>query len=339
MTAVGLDTDALLAYLRPRIPGLEGPLTLRQFPGGQSNPTFALETPGRRLVLRKKPGGELLPSAHQIEREYRILGALAGTGVPVPRVVLLCEDPTVVGAAFYVMDFLDGRIFHDPSLPDCAPAERAAIYDAAIDTLAELHGVDYVAAGLGDYGRPTGYVERQIARWTKQYAASKIDEIPSMDALMAWLPAHLPPDDETTIAHGDYRMGNLVFHPTEPRVVGVLDWELSTLGHPLSDVAYASLTHFMPQDVMQSTGAADALANMPGIPTTDAYLARYCERAGRPIPANFDFFLALNFFRGAAIMQGIAKRVQQGNAAASDAQMRGAMAPIYADLGWMIASR
>src|SRR5208283_626386 len=252
------DEPRLERYLRERMADFRGPLAVRQFVGGQSNPTFMLETPAARWVMRKKPPGTLLQSAHQVEREYRIIKALAVTGVPVPRVQLLCEDTSIIGTAFFVMDFVEGRIVRDPMMPDSNPCERAACYESMNDVLARLHQVDFRAVGLGDYGRPEAYVARQLARWSKQYEASKIDEIPEMDRLTEWLRRNIPAADETTIAHGDYRIENIVFHPTEPRVVAVLDWELSTLGHPLGDLAWACRSYHTPPGI-------DGLLSFQGI--------------------------------------------------------------------------
>jgi aminoglycoside phosphotransferase (APT) family kinase protein len=332
------DEARLERYLRDHMPDFGGPLTVRQFVGGQSNPTFMLETPAARFVMRKKPPGTLLPSAHAVEREYRIIKALAATDVPVPRVHLLCEDTAVIGTAFFVMDFVDGRIMRDPMMPDSSPAERAACYDSMNDVLAKLHRVDFRAVGLGDYGRPEAYVQRQLARWTKQYEASKLDEIPEMDRLIEWLNARIPAD-ETTIAHGDYRIENLIFHPVEPRVVAVLDWELSTLGHPLSDLAWACRAYHCPPgiDGVSSFQGID-LAAM-GFPSEQEFLDAYCRRVGRASVPDLTFFVAFSFFRGAAIAQGIAMRAKLGNASGPDAALRGAKARQTAEIGWAIAQR
>jgi aminoglycoside phosphotransferase (APT) family kinase protein len=331
------DESRLEHYLRDHLQDFRGPLNVRQFVGGQSNPTFMLETPDARFVMRKKPPGTLLPSAHAVEREYRIITALAATDVPVPRTHLLCEDPGVIGTAFFVMDFVDGRIMRDPMMPDATPAERAACYDSMNDVLARLHKVDFRAVGLGDYGRPQAYVERQLARWTKQYEASKIDEIPEMDRLTEWLRRHIPSNDETTIAHGDYRMENLIFHPTEPRVVAVLDWELSTLGHPLGDLGWACRSyHHPPEDGAPSFQGLDPKY---GIPSEEEFVAAYCRRVGRANVPDLMFFVAFSFFRGAAIAQGIAMRAKLGNASGPDAALRGAKARQTAEIGWAIAQR
>jgi aminoglycoside phosphotransferase (APT) family kinase protein len=311
---------------------------VRQFVGGQSNPTFMLETPDARFVMRKKPPGTLLPSAHQVEREYRIIKALAATDVPVPRVHLLCEDTGVIGTAFFVMDFVEGRIMRDPMMPDSSPHERAACYDSINDVLARLHKVDFRAVGLGDYGRPQAYVARQLARWSKQYEASKIDEIPEMDRLIEWLGRNIPAD-ETTIAHGDYRIENIVFHPTEPRVVAVLDWELSTLGHPLSDLAWTCRAYHCPPGIDGVSSFQGIDLNAYGIPSEKEFVAAYCRRVGRASVPDLMFFVAFSFFRGAAIAQGIAMRAKLGNASGPDAASRGAKARLTAELGWAVAQR
>ena len=333
------DEARLGHYLRDHMPNFRGPLTVQQFVGGQSNPTFLLDTRDARLVMRKKPPGTLLPSAHQVEREYRIIKALASTDVPVPRAHLLCEDAAIIGTAFFVMDFVEGRVMRDPLMPDSSPAERAACYDSMNDVLARLHKVDFRAVGLGDYGRPQAYVARQLARWTKQYEASKLDEIPEMDHLIDWLNRNIPAEDETTIAHGDYRMENLIFHPVEPRVVAVLDWELSTLGHPLSDLAWAMRPYHCPPgiDGVLSFQGMDLQAR--GIPSEHEFLAAYCRRVGRANVPDLTFFVAFSFFRGAAIAQGIAMRAKLGNASGPDAALRGAKARQTAELGWAIAQR
>src|SRR5579862_646938 len=333
------DQARLEHYLRGHLPNFRGPLTVRQFVGGQSNPTFLLETPGARFVLRKKPPGTLLPSAHAVEREYRIIKALQSTDVPVPRAHLLCEDAGIIGTAFFVMDYVEGRVMRDPMMPDSSPAERAACYDSMNDVLARLHKVDFRAVGLGDYGRPQAYVARQLARWTKQYEASKIDEIPEMDHLIDWLNRNIPTADETTIAHGDYRMENLIFHPTEPRVVAVLDWELSTLGHPLSDLAWAMRPYHCPPGIDGVLSFQGMDLQKLGIPSEHEFLAAYCRRVGRASVPELTFFVAFSFFRGAAIAQGIAMRAKLGNASGPDAALRGAKARQTAELGWAVAQR
>jgi aminoglycoside phosphotransferase (APT) family kinase protein len=333
------DESRLEHYLREHIPNFRGPLTVQQFVGGQSNPTFLLETPDARFVMRKKPPGTLLPSAHQVEREYRIIKALAATDVPVPRVHLLCEDAGVIGTAFFVMDFVEGRIMRDPIMPDSSPHERAACYDSMNDVLARLHKVDFRAVGLGDYGRPEAYVARQLARWSKQYQASKTGEIPEMDRLIEWLGRNIPADDETTIAHGDYRIENIVFHPTEPRVVAVLDWELSTLGHPLSDLAWTCRAYHCPPGIDGVSSFQGINLKSMGIPSEEQFVAAYCRRVGRASVPDLMYFVAFSFFRGAAISQGIAMRAKLGNASGPDAALRGAKARITAELGWDVAQK
>ena len=333
------DEASLERYLRDHMLDFRGPLSVRQFVGGQSNPTFLLETPDARFVMRKKPPGTLLQSAHQVEREFRIIKALAATDVPVPRVHLLCEDAGVIGTAFFVMDFVEGRIMRDPMMPEASPRERTACYDSMNDVLARLHRVDFRAVGLGDFGRPEAYVARQLARWTRQYNASKTDEIPEMDRLIDWLNRHIPKADETTIAHGDYRIENLIFHPTEPRVVAVLDWELSTLGHPLSDLAWACRAYHCPPGIDGVSSFQGIDLKLAGIPSEENFVAAYCRRVGRVGVPELMFFVAFSFFRGAAISQGIAMRAKLGNASGPDAALRGAKARITAELGWGVAQR
>jgi aminoglycoside phosphotransferase (APT) family kinase protein len=331
---------ALQRWLAKHSPTLRPPVTLRKFRGGQSNPTYALESGAQRLVLRAKPGGPLLPSAHQIEREFRVLRALGPTPVPVPQVLHLCEDETVFGTAFYTMEYLDGRVFTDAALPGLAPAERTAIYHAALETLAELHRVDFRAVGLADFGRADGYLMRQVSRWTKQYRASQTDTVPSMEALIGWLPANMPADDAAAIAHGDYRLGNVMFAPDSPRVIGILDWELSTIGHPLLDIAYTLLAHDMPLDAVRLMGGSAELHTVEGLPSADELVDVYRRRAGRDVPADLRFFRALAFFRSAAIMQGIRHRIALGNAAGGpEAEARAAVAPRLAELGWELTQR
>jgi aminoglycoside phosphotransferase (APT) family kinase protein len=330
------DEPRLTQYLTDHLPGFVAPMTLRQFQGGQSNPTFLVESNGLRWVLRKKPPGKLLPSAHMVEREYRVIRALSATDVPVAPAPLLCEDASVIGTPFYVMEFVDGRVFTDPSLPGMASAERAAIYDAMNDTLARLHKVDWRATGLSDFGRPENYVARQIARWSKQYESSKTGDIPEMDRLIAWLPQNIPPRDETTLVHGDFRLGNMIFHPTKPRVVAVLDWELSTLGHPLSDLAYNCMLYHLPADLPTVRGFGDVDLKTLGIPDERAYVAAYARRTGRDPGADWPFFLAFSFFRYAAIVQGVYARALQGNASSETGERLGRTAPRLAAIGWRL---
>ena len=329
------EIAALERYLAERVAGFRGPTAVRQFQGGQSNPTYLLETPDRKYVLRRKPPGPLLPSAHAVEREYQVITALAGTGVPVPRTYLLCEDPAVIGTSFYVMDFVEGRVFRNTALPDLGPAERAAIYDSMNDVLAHLHRVDWGAVGLRGFGKPGNYFARQIHRWTSQYRASETERIESMERLIAWLPAHTPPGDETTLIHGDYRLGNMLIHPTEPRVVAVLDWELSTLGHPLGDLAYNCLAWHFGADL---DGLAGEDLARPGIPSEETYVAGYCRRTGRAAIPQWEFYIAFAAFRFAAIWQGIVGRVLAGTANDPSALQHGDRARALADIAWAVAA-
>ena len=336
-----IDRSALERYLAVHLPGFHGPLDIRQFEGGQSNPTYLLSTPGGAYVLRKKPPGQLLPSAHQVDREYRVMTALKKSGVPVPPTHVLCTDPTVIGTAFFVMGCVDGRVFRQPHLPGVSPQERAGIYDDMAGVLARLHRVDVAAAELSDYGKPGNYYARQIGRWSQQYRAAKTHEIAAMDRLMEWLPANIPPGDETAIVHGDYRVENLIFHPLEPRVVAIVDWELSTLGHPLADLAYNCLTyHLAPEALGRVAGSAEALAKADdrrGLPSEAEYVAAYCRRTGRDGVSDWHFYLAFSMFRLASILQGVYARGLHGNAASADALQRGAAARQIAERGWATA--
>jgi aminoglycoside phosphotransferase (APT) family kinase protein len=328
------DVASLERYLTDHVQGFSGPLAVRQFVGGQSNPTYYLTAGGQAYVLRRKPPGKLLPSAHLVEREYRIVSALAGTGVPVPRVYTLCEDPSVIGTAFYVMEYVPGRVLASPALPGLTPAERRAIYGSMGDVLARLHTVDWQAVGLADFGRPGNYFARQIHRWTEQYRASETATIPAMERLIAWLPQHIPADDQTTIAHGDYRLANLIIHPAEPRVVAILDWELATLGHPLADLAYNCMPYRLPAARFDGVLGEDLGAL--GIPPEAEYVAAYCRKIGRASIPDWVFYLGFAMFRLAAILQGIMGRVQAGTAAAANAPERGAMARPLADAAWAV---
>jgi len=329
-----VDLGRLEAYLRERIAGFTGPLAVEQFKGGQSNPTFHVTAGGRRYVLRRKPPGTLLPSAHAIEREYRVMSALSASGVPVPKTWCLCEDPSVIGSAFYVMDCIDGRIFWDPALPGTSNAERAAIFGEMNRVIAELHRVDYRTLGLGDYGKAGGYLARQIGRWTTQYRASETEKIETMDRLIAWLPENVPQGDETTIVHGDYRLDNLIFHLSEPRIVAVLDWELSTLGHPLADFAYHCMSWHLAGGPFRGMLGLD-LPTL-GIPSEADYVAAYLRRTGREVidPDDWDFYLAYNMFRAAGIAQGIMKRALDGIATSTHALEAGRRARDLAERGW-----
>ncbi|HMM54405.1 MAG TPA: phosphotransferase [Candidatus Desulfobacillus sp.] len=333
------DTARLAGWLRAHVEGFSGDLAVEQFKGGQSNPTFLLSAGGSKYVLRRKPPGKLLPSAHAVDREYRVITALAGSGVPVPRSLALCEDETVIGSAFYVMDYVAGRIFWDPALPGMAPAERAAIFDEMNRVIAALHGVDYVAAGLADYGKPGSYFARQIDRWSRQYRASETERIEAMDRLIDWLPAHIPAGDETAIVHGDYRLDNLIFHPSEPRILAVLDWELSTLGHPLADFAYHCMAWRLSPGQFRGLAGHDLAAL--GIPGEREYVDLYCRRRGRDaIPAEeFEYYVAFNMFRLAAILQGILARALQGNAASQEAVETGRRARPLAEEAWRQVER
>jgi aminoglycoside phosphotransferase (APT) family kinase protein len=326
-----IDIDRLAGYLRPYLPH-RGALAMERLGGGQSNPTYLLRAGDRRYVLRRKPAGTLLPSAHAIEREYRVIEALSGSGVPVPRVHVLCEDLSVIGTAFYVMEFIEGRVFLDPSLPGMAPAARAAVYDELNRVIAALHRVDFVAAGLADFGRTGNYLKRQIERWTRQYRASETERIDAMERLIEWLPAHLPANDETALVHGDYRIDNVIFHPVEPRILAVLDWELSTLGHPLADFAYHCMSWRVTPDEFRGLKGHDLAAL--GIPAEQACVDAYCKRTGRDALPHWDYYLAFNMFRMAAILQGILGRALAGNAAGADAQRTGRQARPMAEAGW-----
>ncbi|TCP08177.1 phosphotransferase [Caldimonas thermodepolymerans] len=330
----GFDVGRLEQYLHAHVEGYAGPLQVQRFPDGQSNPTYLLATPTQRYVLRKKPHGQLLPSAHAVEREYRVIRALHGRGVPVARPYCLCEDDAVVGTPFYVMEYVHGRVLWDPTLPGMQPAERTALYDEINRVVAALHAIDPASVGLADYGRPGNYFERQIARWTRQYRASETEPIPAMDALIEWLPQHIPAVEENAIVHGDLRLDNLIFHPTEPRILAVLDWELSTLGHPLADFAYHMLTWRLSADEFRGMRGADLAAL--GIPDERTYLDLYCRRTGRaPVPAHeWDFYLAYSMFRLAAILQGILKRAYDGNASSAHALETGRRARPIAEAGW-----
>jgi len=342
------DTDALAAWLAAHVDGFAGPLVVEQFAGGQSNPTFKLVTPSRTWVMRAKPGpnAKLLPSAHAIEREYRVMDALARTDVPVAKVVALCDDEAVIGRAFYVMEFVEGRVLWNPSLPGMTREARAAIYDEMNRVIAALHNVSPAGVGLADYGKRGNYFARQIDRWSRQYLASETEPIDEMQRLIAWLPQHLPSDDNrdgndddarVSIVHGDFRLDNLIFHPTEPRVLAVLDWELSTLGDPLADFSYHCMAwHVEPA---QFRGIAGLDWHALGMPDEATYVARYCERTGLRIRGDWNFYLAYNMFRIAAILQGIMKRVAEGTASSAQALDAGRRARPMAQLAWRYAQK
>ena len=341
------DAAALQAWLQAALPGFAGPLQVEQFKGGQSNPTYKLVTPSRSYVMRSKPGpaAKLLPSAHAIEREFRVMRALHGSAVPVPEMLLLCEDESVIGRAFYLMEFVQGRVLWEQSLPGLDTAERGRIYDEMNRVMAALHQVDVAAAGLADYGKPGNYFERQIARWSKQYQASITQPIDAMEQLAQWLPAHMPAsardESQVSVVHGDFRLDNLVFHPSEPRVLAVLDWELSTLGHPLADFSYHCMSWHIPPGAFRGIGGLDLAAL--GIPSEADYVRRYCERTGRADPqavmADWNFYMAYNLFRMAGILQGIAKRVEDGTASSAQARQAAAGARPLAEMGWRIAQQ
>jgi aminoglycoside phosphotransferase (APT) family kinase protein len=340
------DTDALGAWLRQHVedyPG--GAPTVEQFKGGQSNPTFKLSAGAggayaKHYVLRAKPGpaAKLLPSAHAIDREFRVMDALHKAGFPVARQYSLCLDESVIGRAFFIMEFVEGRVLWDQSLPGMTREERAAIYDELNRVIAQLHTVDYAAIGLADYGKPGNYFARQIERWTKQYQASQLDPIEAMDRLIDWLPQHIPPGDDTAIVHGDYRLDNMIFHPTEPRILAVLDWELSTLGHPAADFSYHCLSWHIPPGKFRGIAGLDLEAL--GIPGQDDYIAAYSRRTGRTIRReDFNFYLAYNLFRLAGIMQGIMKRYVDGTASSAQALENGKAARPMAEMAWQFAQR
>ncbi|WOX05196.1 phosphotransferase [Microbulbifer pacificus] len=320
-----LDTEKLSAYLKGKIPGFDGPVQASKFSGGQSNPTFKIQTGAGTYVLRRQPPGKLLKSAHAVDREFRVMQALAGSDVPVPKVLHLCEDRDVIGSMFYVMEYCEGQIFWDAALPELNNSERAAFYEEMNRVLAALHSVNIDAVGLSDYGRPGNYFERQFERWQGQYRASELQPITAMDQLILWLGENLPADDgRVSLVHGDYRLDNIMFHPTESRAIAVLDWELSTLGHPFADLAYQCMQLRMPADSGNISGLMGVDRHSLGIPTEREYVARYCERMGIERIDNWAFYLAFSFFRLAAIIQGVAKRAHDGNASSKNAAKLGA---------------
>lgn len=326
------DEAALARHLGAVIDGWGEHLVVRQFEGGQSNPTFLLETGDRRWVLRKKPPGKLLPTAHMVEREYRVMKALETTDVPVPRMLHLCEETGVIGTAFFVMEYVPGRMFEDPGFPGVTADARRELMFEMMRVLARLHAVDIDDAGLSSFGKGSGYVERQIRRWTQQYEASKTDALPAMESLIEWLPKNVPEDDTVRIVHGDYRPHNLIFHPTEPRALALLDWELSTLGHPLSDLAY----HCIPFH-LGSPPLADRSGPETGIPTESDYVAEYCRHAGRAEIPHWSFYLAFSLFRSASILQGVYRRGLDGNASSERALQKKDAVVQSAEAGWRVA--
>jgi len=314
------------------VEGFRGPLAVEQFKGGQSNPTFLLRSADMAYVLRRKPPGKLLPSAHAVDREFKVISALRDSEVPVARTYALCMDEGVIGTAFYIMSYVSGRVIWDGAMPESTPAERAAVYDEMNRVMAALHRIDYTKVGLADYGKPGNYIERQLSRWIKQYRASETERIEAMENLMEWLPKNIPEGDETTIVHGDYRIDNAIFHATEPRMLAVLDWELSTLGHPLADFAYHCMYWRLQPGEFRGIAGLDHKAL--GIPTEEAYVEAYCRRTGRSHIPHFDFYLAYNMFRLAAILQGIMGRVVDGTASSAHAIEQGKRARPMAEAGW-----
>jgi aminoglycoside phosphotransferase (APT) family kinase protein len=332
-----IDQAALAVWMEGNVSGFAGPLSVEQFKGGQSNPTYRLVTPDKSYVLRRKPSGKILKGAHAVEREAKVLTGLEKANFPVAHVHALCTDENVIGSWFYVMDMVEGRIFWDAAVPGVPKAERAAIFDAMNATMAHLHSVDYEAVGLGDYGRPGNYFERQISRWSQQYLGdTDAGRDLNMDRLIAWLPANIPPgDNATSVTHGDFRIDNIIFHPAEPKVLAVLDWELSTLGHPGADFAYNAMMYRMPPYIV--AGLRGANIGELGIPNEAEYLAAYCKRTGRATMPGYDFYIAFNFFRLAAIFHGIKGRVIRGTAASVQANERIAVLPELMELAWMQA--
>jgi aminoglycoside phosphotransferase (APT) family kinase protein len=331
-----LDAVKLQAWMQRHIPGFSGPVEIRQFAGGQSNPTYLVQSPERRYVLRRKPPGKLLPSAHAVDREFRVLKALHGSDVPVAHVFALCEDPQVIGSSFYVMDYVEGRIFWEATLPEVAPAGRSEIYLQMVRVQAALHSIDYQAVGLGDFGKAGGYVQRQVARWTQQYRASQTEKLESVENLIAWLPQHVPAGEEVSIVHGDFRLDNTIFHPTEPRILAVLDWELSTIGNPLVDFAYFCMRYSLPADIFKGLRGSDLGALQ--IPSEAQCVAEYCKLRGiEPVsPRDWSYYMAFCMFRLAAILQGVLARALQGNASNASALETGRRAGALADVAWCL---
>jgi aminoglycoside phosphotransferase (APT) family kinase protein len=335
------DEGSLTRYLATHLPEITAPISVRQFQGGQSNPTFQLtDANNRRYVLRKKPPGAILPSAHAVEREFAVMHALGPTGVPVPIMRILCEDPAIIGTPFYIMDYIDGRVLVDIKLTELPHAERALYYMAMADGLAALHRADWRGVGLESYGKPDAYVSRQVHRWTKQYLASEPEKNPDMEALLAWLPANLPPEEAPTIAHGDFRLGNLMFAHEGPKLLAILDWELSTIGNPLADLAYLCSFYHLPHDGAPFRGLGGLVLAAAGIPSEAALIERYCQQVGRPYPPpHFNYYLAFSSFRSAAIGQGVYNRSQRGNAADARAHLYMNMVRTCARIGWEIAQQ
>jgi aminoglycoside phosphotransferase (APT) family kinase protein len=340
-TPVGgsLDEARLGDWLRVNVRDFEGPMDVRQFAGGQSNPTYLIQTASHRYVLRRKPPGKLLPSAHAVDREYRVLEALKGSDVPVAETYALCEDQEVIGSSFYVMSYVEGRIFWEATLPDVAPSDRRAIYQEMVRVQAALHSVNYEAVGLGDYGRAGAYVERQVTRWSQQYRASQTEPIEAMEKLMDWLPRHIPAGEQSGIVHGDFRLDNTIFHPSEPRILAVLDWELSTIGNPMVDFAYFCMRYHIPDTAFKGLGGVDTRALM--IPSEAECIAQYCRLRGIDSVSSKDwaYYMAFCMFRLAAILQGIMARAMQGNASSDTALEAGRRTRPLAELAWSLVER
>ena len=330
-----LDLDKLGGWMTANVPGYAGPLTYAKFAGGQSNPTYRLDTPDRAYVLRRKPFGPILPSAHAVDREYRVIAGLHPTGFPVPRPYGLCEDAEVIGSAFYVMEMVEGRTIWDGGMPGATPPERTAHYEAMVDTLAALHNTDYAAAGLGEYGKPGNYFERQVGRWTKQYRASETEHMESVERLIEWLPRTLPEQTRTSIVHGDYRIDNMIFAPLEPKVVAVLDWELSTLGDPLADFSYLLMSWVTEPE--GRSGVLGMTGPETGIPTIEQVVERYCAATGRDGVPDLNWYFAYNLFRLTGIVQGIKKRIVDGTASSAQAEKTVAKIHGLADAAWGFA--
>jgi len=333
------DETRLAQYMEAHVAGYGGPLEVRQFKGGQSNPTYQLITPNKKYVLRRKPPGKLLKSAHAVDREYKVMTALHGAGFPAPKTYCLCDDESIVGTMFFIMDCVEGRIFWEGVLPSSSPQERTEIYDTMNATIAALHNMDHEAIGLGDYGKPGNYFARQISRWTKQYQQSETSDIPEMNRLIDWLPNNIPGDDETSIVHGDYRLDNMILAPDENKVVAVLDWELSTLGHPLGDFTYHLMQWRMPgPGTSGGTLVGSDLAAL-GIPSEEEYIRSYCERTGRTSIENIDYYFSYNFFRLAGILQGIVGRVRDGTATSAHAAANADAVVPLAQAAWGFAQK
>jgi aminoglycoside phosphotransferase (APT) family kinase protein len=330
------DTARLAAWMQANVAGFKGSIEVRQFAGGQSNPTYLVQSATHRYVLRRKPTGKLLPSAHAVDREFRVIAALQDSEVPVPKAYALCKDPAVIGTEFYVMDYVEGRLFWDAALPEVASADRRAIYDEMTRVIAALHAVDYAAVALSDYGKPGRYIERQVTRWTQQYRAAQTETIDAVERLIEWLPKHIPADEETSIVHGDFRLDNAIFHPREPRILAVLDWELSTLGHPLVDLAYLCMRYHLSADQFKGLGGLDTAALQ--IPSEAECVADYCRRRGRPQvkPQEWTYYLAFNMFRLTGILQGVLARAIQGNASSATALEAGRRAKPLAEQAWAL---